>query len=646
VRGVWVIAALLVASSPALADPPPPLEEALARATREHKPLVIEFHAEWCKPCKLFEQQVLSRADVKAALEHVVYVRYDFDEPPGIAIAKQLDVSAVPTLLVLDSLGRVTMRRAGVPSVPELLRMLATASGASESTVQLEAAVEAAPDSIATRQKLARHYRAIGRTQDAIDQLDLIAGHAGGRRDIAAEVAAERDAIVTGEARLADAMSAAETFVETYPDSRLSSSRLAALALSRRVSRERLEELAQAHVDAVGLDDWPDAIRAARIAGADSIAHRSIQTRLARDPKQPVVQLVRAEELVARRELVQAAAALREACGGTGFELWCYSLQQTVAMHHTVPPRLERLRDAAQGYLDTLVELKARRPYGHLDRLADVDEPYGNAIALALATARLECGHLAKRGSMAIVGVFLSKTGARAELNLFARDGGELDDCLERALASAWLPPSAPRTDERLVALILFDTPGPSEPQYRVPPRYGLMPELVVRRGDLETSSFRGDVLVGVRGSRRGGVLVGGALEFGGGDTRDPMYVARAVGGYELRSIRSSRISLALLAGVGISDLGTMAPRALEVPFVPRVHVALGRVRVHVWGELTAVFLGGMRDSSDVFDERGIGTGASFPFAGTRLFLGVAYERRALADAGMFTFGVPLGSLY
>jgi hypothetical protein len=65
-----------------------------------------------------------------------------------------------------------------------------------------------------------------------------------------------------------------------------------------------------------------------------------------------------------------------------------------------------------------------------------------------------------------------------------------------------------------------------------------------------------------------------------------------------------------------------------------------------VWAESAAVFFGGMRETDEIFDELCVGAGASFPVAGTRLFFGGAYERRAAGDGAMFTFGVPLGDLY
>jgi hypothetical protein len=528
------------------------------------------------------------------------------------------------------------------------LRWLASVGGASESTVELEAAVAANPEDLALRRKLADHYRAIGRPQHAIEQLTYIAEHAGARRDLAAGAAADRDALQTAEARTAEAMAAADTFVAEFPDSRLASARLASLALSKRASQERLDELAKLHVDAVSLDDWPDAIRAALLAGAESVAHRSIQERLARDPQQPVIHLVHVEELLMRNDTAQAGAALAKVCSAPGNELWCFSLQQALDLRQPTPSRIARMRDGAQDYLNALAhpESHTRERDSSVDRLEDIDVAYGNAVAIALTRARRECAYLSKpRGAAFVVLDLTPRSGTR--VTVISPNGYDVEHCVRRVVESATSRPHpAPADDVRVGTLLVFTKPRPWEPRYANPPRFGLMPELVVRSGEVETYGLRGDLLIGPRDAGRGALLFGATLEVAGGQSGDPLYVARAVAGYQLRSPRSARTTVALLAGVGVSDFGPMASRALELPIEVRTRVALGRMRVHVWADNAAVFYSDMRETDELFDELSVGAGLSFPFVGTRLFVGGAYERRAAGDGAMFTFGVPIGEIY
>ena len=43
------------------------------------KPLVVEFHADWCQPCKRFEHDVLPDPRVQLSLSGVMFERYDID---------------------------------------------------------------------------------------------------------------------------------------------------------------------------------------------------------------------------------------------------------------------------------------------------------------------------------------------------------------------------------------------------------------------------------------------------------------------------------------------------------------------------------------------------------------------------------------
>jgi hypothetical protein len=319
-------------------------------------------------------------------------------------------------------------------------------------------------------------------------------------------------------------------------------------------------------------------------------------------------------------------------------------LHQTLDLRRSVPSRLEQLRDAAQQQLDALSTIEPKQRTDRIDRLDDIDEHLGTAVAVALDQARLDCGYLAWPNTAAMVLFELTRAGGRPRIKVYAGDD-ELTRCVSSKLDHAWLPSVRPTRDERVVAAIAFTKPRASERPYRMPPRFGVMPELVVRQGDLETMGARGEFLVGPR-TRIHGWLVGGTVEFAGGDTLEPAYLARALGGYDIRLPRFGSLQVSFLTGVGVSDLGTMAPRALEVPVQERLRFSVGRVRVHAWAETTSVFFGGMRNSSDVVDEVTIGTGMSFPISERRFFLGAAYERRTLATGAMFTFGIPFGELY
>lgn len=82
-------------------------------------PTLIDFHAEWCGPCKMMSPIL---KETKIALgDKVQIVKIDVDK--NQALAADLQVQGVPTLMLFRK-GELIWRRSGVVSKPELLRMI------------------------------------------------------------------------------------------------------------------------------------------------------------------------------------------------------------------------------------------------------------------------------------------------------------------------------------------------------------------------------------------------------------------------------------------------------------------------------------------------------------------------------------------
>lgn len=94
-----------------------------ADAINTGKPVLIDFHATWCGPCR----QVSPIVDA-IAKDHPEYtvVKVDIDEAP--TTAQHYGVMSVPTLVVLNSDGTVSSQTAGAKPKAALITSLAAAS--------------------------------------------------------------------------------------------------------------------------------------------------------------------------------------------------------------------------------------------------------------------------------------------------------------------------------------------------------------------------------------------------------------------------------------------------------------------------------------------------------------------------------------
>lgn len=84
-----------------------------------HKPVLVDFSAEWCGPCKMMPP-ILKELKDKVG-ESVTILKLDIDRNPQVANAYQ--IQSVPTLVVFQD-GQVKWRQSGVMRAEQLKQVL------------------------------------------------------------------------------------------------------------------------------------------------------------------------------------------------------------------------------------------------------------------------------------------------------------------------------------------------------------------------------------------------------------------------------------------------------------------------------------------------------------------------------------------
>ena len=67
------------------------LEEALAQSKKENRPILLDFHASWCKNCKEMERSVLPDPQVQQALKAFLVVPFQAEQPSDPKVAALLN---------------------------------------------------------------------------------------------------------------------------------------------------------------------------------------------------------------------------------------------------------------------------------------------------------------------------------------------------------------------------------------------------------------------------------------------------------------------------------------------------------------------------------------------------------------------------
>lgn len=164
--------------------------DAVAQATATGRPILIDFTAAWCGPCKLLDVMVFNEPRVIAALQDVVLLQVDFDAPGPDALPGRFGVTSLPTLAWCAPDGSEVDRLVGYVSSARFLEIVSDwrrGTGVEAGLARRLADRPEAPDLLL---ESAQRLRRAGREREAVVALRRLLN-----------LAATTDTLVTAAAR-------------------------------------------------------------------------------------------------------------------------------------------------------------------------------------------------------------------------------------------------------------------------------------------------------------------------------------------------------------------------------------------------------------------------------------------------------------
>jgi len=88
------------------------------------RPILVDFYATWCRPCKMLDVMVYNEPEVIDELSNVLTFKVDIDKPEYRALKEEFNITILPTLVWLDERGRELDRFTGYQDRDQFLEIV------------------------------------------------------------------------------------------------------------------------------------------------------------------------------------------------------------------------------------------------------------------------------------------------------------------------------------------------------------------------------------------------------------------------------------------------------------------------------------------------------------------------------------------
>ncbi|PCH77882.1 MAG: hypothetical protein COB98_02135 [Flavobacteriaceae bacterium] len=98
------------------------LEDAKVLSQAMNKPILLDFWAHWCGPCKKMDSKVWSTDEIKELMKNFIPVKIDIDIDQEIS--RRYSVKSIPTIIVTDSWGNQLYKETGYKDKKRISELL------------------------------------------------------------------------------------------------------------------------------------------------------------------------------------------------------------------------------------------------------------------------------------------------------------------------------------------------------------------------------------------------------------------------------------------------------------------------------------------------------------------------------------------
>ena len=101
-----------------------PLATTIREAMEKQKPILLDFHAAWCAPCRRMETETFTNKEVAALLDRYVVLKIDTDE--HTKLSESFGVTGLPDIRLLSANGQRQKQLQGFQTVDAIIPELET----------------------------------------------------------------------------------------------------------------------------------------------------------------------------------------------------------------------------------------------------------------------------------------------------------------------------------------------------------------------------------------------------------------------------------------------------------------------------------------------------------------------------------------